>query len=101
MDRCRGASVSSARWAVELIGLIAPSWRLAIARTAVFLSAAALVFGGMYLSDGAPAARRRVMQNEVARFTPSFGHGLVQLLGETGLVLLVALIARRGLKIRL
>lgn len=80
---------------------LAPSWRHATIRTLMLLVAVAAVAGAIYLNNGAPSARRIVRQNEIARFAPTLGHGLLQLMGETGLVVLAAWIARRGLKVRL
>jgi hypothetical protein len=80
---------------------LAPSWRHAAARTVMIVVATALVFGLMYRHLGAPTLRRLVRQNEIARFAPTLGHGLLQLLGETSLVVFAAWVARRGLKVRL
>lgn len=38
-------------------------------------------------------------QNEIARFQPSFDHGLVQFFGEALLLAIVAFIARKWLRI--
>jgi hypothetical protein len=73
----------------------------AAGRTSAFCAAAALVDGAMYFANGAPSLRRRVLQSEIARFSPTLGHGLFQLLGETMLVVLHAWICRRWLKVRL
>ena len=80
---------------------LAPSWRHAAARSLMLIAAAVGVAGAMYAANGEPSAIRRVRQNEIARFSPTLVHGVVQLLGETGLVLLATWIARRGLKVRL
>jgi hypothetical protein len=80
---------------------LAPSWRHAIARSLLLIAAVIGVTGAMYVANGAPSAMRRVRQNEIARFSPTLAHGVGQLLGETGLVVLAAWIARRGLKVRL
>lgn len=80
---------------------LAPTWRHAARRILVLLFVALLVSAAAWLVNGAPSPERRVRQNEIARFSPSLGHGLVQLLGETGLVVVGAWIARRWLRIRL
>ena len=80
---------------------LAPTWRHAIMRMAMLLLAVAVVAGAMYAINGAPSSRRRVRQNEIARFAPTVGHGLGQFIGETGLVVLAAWFARRALNVRL
>lgn len=80
---------------------LAPTWRAAGARTLMIAAALAVVAGGMYLIDGPPMSSRAVRQNEIARFAPSVGRGLTQLLGETALLALATGVARLGLKIRL
>ena len=44
---------------------------------------------------------RLYRQDEVARFHPTGGHGLGQLAGETGLVMLFAWVSRRWMRVRL
>ena len=44
---------------------------------------------------------RLYRQDEVARFRPGVGHGLGQLAGETGLVVLFAWLSRRWMRVRL
>jgi hypothetical protein len=80
---------------------LAPTWRHALARTSLLVGMVAVVSGAMYVATGAPSPKRRVRQDEIARFAPTLGHGLFQLFGETSLVVLAAWIARRGLKVRL
>jgi hypothetical protein len=80
---------------------LAPSWRHAVARTMALTAATALVAAAMVLSNGAPTPQHLVRQNEIARFAPTLAHGLLQLLGETGLVVAAAWSARRVLNVRL
>jgi len=80
---------------------LAPTWRHAAVRTLTLCVAVVVVAGAVYLVIGRPSPMRLVRQNEIARFAPAVGHGLVQFLGETGLVVLAAVIGRRVLKIRL
>ena len=79
---------------------LADAWRVAV-RTLLLLAVATLVAGGMLAINGVPSPSRRVTQNEIARFAPSIPRGLVQLLGETALVVGAAWFARRVLKVRL
>jgi hypothetical protein len=80
---------------------LAPTWRHATARIVMLLVAVVVVACTMYAMNGAPSQGRRVRQNEIARFAPTATHGLGQFLGETGLVVLAAWIAQRGLRVRL
>jgi hypothetical protein len=50
---------------------------------------------------GKPSITRLYNHNEIARFHPSVGHGIVQFLGEAFLLAIVAFIARKWLSIRL
>jgi len=50
---------------------------------------------------GPARLNRLYRQDEVARFRPGIGHGLGQLAGETGLVLLFAWVGRRWMRVRL
>ena len=69
---------------------------------AVIVLAALAVAGAAFLWLGPPAlAREYHVKNEVARFAPTVGHGLLQLGGETFLLVLVAFAGRRWLRIRL
>jgi hypothetical protein len=80
---------------------LAPTWRHAVMRILTLCVAVVVVSGAVYLVIGRPSPMRLVRQNEIARFAPTVLHGLVQFLGETGLVVLAAVIARRVLKISL
>jgi len=54
-----------------------------------------------YSVIGKPSIARLYNHDEIARFHPSVGHGLVQFLGEAFLLAIVAFIARKWLRIRL
>lgn len=70
-------------------------------RTVALLGAAALVAAGAYAMLGPPSPARRFPRDEIARFAPTLGHGLVQLAGEAMLVCLVAYVGHRWLRVRL
>jgi hypothetical protein len=53
----------------------------------------------LILAYGPPSRIREYHQNEIARFAPSVGHGVGQLLGETVLLMLVAYIGRKWLRL--
>lgn len=65
------------------------------------LVAAGLVAGGLRRVVGAPSRLREYHQDEVRRFAPTLGHGLVQLGGEAFLLLAVAVVAHRYLRVHL
>jgi hypothetical protein len=50
---------------------------------------------------GPPTSERLYGRNELARFAPTWGHGLGQLVGETLITILVVYAARRWLRVRL
>ena len=79
-------SVSALRWAsrATLVGL-----------------AAGVVAGLVFLALGPPTRARIHDTNEIARFSPTLGHGLLQFCGETFLLAVVAYLARRWLRVRL
>jgi hypothetical protein len=101
LDRRRGAPPPASPPGGSMKVSLVPSWRHAAAHSLRLIAAVIGVAGAMYVANGAPSATRRVRQNEIARFSPTLVHGVVQLVGETGLVVLAAWIARRGLKVRL
>ena len=71
-------------------------------RAAVIVLAGFAIAGAAFMWLGPPAlAREYQVKNEVARFAPTVGHGLLQLGGETFLLVLVAYSGRRWLRIRL
>jgi len=72
-----------------------------IVRVGILILAAALISIVLYSIIGKPSLSRLYSQNEIARFSPSLGHGLVQLLGEAFLLAIVAFIARKWLRVRL
>lgn len=82
-------------------GIIAPSLVHAGRRVATVLLAAALVTAVAIAVDGWPSPARAILQNERARFAASLRPGVIQFLGEAGLTVLFAWIARRWLRVRL
>lgn len=68
---------------------------------ALIVSMAAAVAGAALLWLGPPTRAREYRQNEIARFAPTPGHGIGQLVGESGLLILVAYAGRRWLRVRL
>ena len=77
---------------------VAARW---IARaTAICLTAGAIALL-LYLWVGPPSPARLYRQDEVARFSPTAGHGIGQLAGETVLLTCIAVVGRRWFRIRL
>jgi hypothetical protein len=72
-----------------------------LVRSGIVILASGLVSLVLYSIIGKPSLTRMYSQNEIARFNPDLGHGIVQLLGETLLLVIVAFIARKWLRIRL
>jgi len=63
--------------------------------------AAVVVALAIYLCLGPPTPARLYWHDELARFSPTWGHGLGQLVGEAMLTALIAYAARRWLRVRL
>ena len=55
----------------------------------------------VYFSLGPPTPARLYRQDELARFSPTWGHGLGQLVGEILLTALIIYAARRWLRVHL
>ena len=72
-----------------------------IGRTVMILLALAAVALLCWLLLGPPRLERLYARDEIARFRPTAGHGIGQLLGEASLLALVAYAARRWFKVRL
>jgi hypothetical protein len=72
-----------------------------IGRVACLCIAAALIAAFPYLWLGRPSRAREYRQDEIARFSPTVVHGVVQLLGETLLLSGVVYVSRRWLRVRL
>jgi len=70
-------------------------------RIGILILATGLISIVLYNIIGKPSLTRLYNQNEIARFYPSLGHGIVQFLGEAFLLAIVAFIARKWLRIRL
>jgi hypothetical protein len=80
---------------------VAPSVTHLLARSTLIAAAVAAVALGVLALLGPPTPARLYSQDEVARFTPSLGHGLGQLLGESLLLCLAAYVGRRWLRVRM
>jgi hypothetical protein len=70
-------------------------------RSGILLLASGFVALVLYIIIGKPSLARVYSQNEIARFNPDLFHGIVQFLGETLLLAMVAFIGRKWLRIRL
>jgi len=82
-------------------GIVASNVTAIAVRIGILFLATGLVSFALYLIVGQPSLSRLHNQNEIARFRPSLDHGIVQFLGETLLLVIVAFIARKWLRIRL
>jgi len=78
-----------------------PRFIVSLMRIGVLALATSVVSILLYSLIGKPSLARLYNHNEIARFNPSLGHGLVQFLGEAFLVAIVAFTARRWLRIKL
>jgi len=72
-----------------------------IARVVCLCVAAAVIAAVPYFLLGPPSPAREYRRNEIARFSPTAGHGIGQLAGEGLLLVGVAYVGRRWLRIRL
>jgi uncharacterized protein DUF4405 len=72
-----------------------------IVRIGIIVLAAGLISIALYSIIGAPSLANMYRQNEIARFSPSPGHGLGQFFGETFLIAVVVFIARKWLRLRI
>jgi len=82
-------------------GLFSVKLLTILARISLILLATGFVSMVLYSIIGKPSRAKLYSQNEIARFYPSLGHGLVQFFGEAFLLIVVAFIARKWLRIRL
>ena len=78
-----------------------PKFMVSLMRIGILILTASLVSLLLYSIIGGPSLARLHNQNEIARFNPTFGHGIVQFLAEALFVAIVAFIARKWLRIRL
>ena len=72
-----------------------------VLRTTLIGVATFMIVVPLRIMMGPARLDRLYRQDEVARFRPGVGHGLGQLAGETGLVLLFAWVGRRWMRVRL
>ena len=70
-------------------------------RISILFLAAAIIALALYGIVGKPSLARLYSENEIARFHPSIGHGIGQFLGEAFLLVVVAFVARKWLRVRL
>jgi hypothetical protein len=82
-------------------GVFSFKFRSMLMHIGILIFAIGLVSLAIYSIIGEPSLKRLYNQNEIARFNPSLGHGIIQLLGEAFLLAIVAFIARKWLRIRL
>ena len=68
---------------------------------AILLLAMSIVALLLFSILGKPSLERLLNQDEIARFSPEFRHGIVQFLGEAALIAVYAFVAWRWLRIRL
>lgn len=80
---------------------IAPGFSTAVSRTATIIIAVGIIAYAIYILLGPPTLNRIYEQDEIARFTPTAGHGIGQFTGEAFLIALVAYVARRWLRVGL
>lgn len=81
--------------------LVAATFGAALGWTVLVLMASAIIAAALLVILGKPTQARLYSGDEVSRFSPTIRHGVVQFLGETGLVVLVAYVGRRWLRVRL
>lgn len=74
--------------------------RWVIRATAVCLTAGVIALL-LYVWLGAPSPARLYRQDEIARFSPTGGHGIGQLAGESLFLAVVAFAGRRWFRIHL
>jgi hypothetical protein len=82
-------------------GLFQLKFMSILVRIGILILATSLIALVLYSIIGKPSITRLYNHDEIARFTPSLGHGLIQLVGEAFLLAIVAFIARKWLRIRL
>ncbi len=80
---------------------LAPSYGSAARWIGLVLLMAFLVAGIAYAILGPPAAARVYVQNELARFAPNIWYGSRQFMGEAFLIVVVAFVGRKWLRVRL
>ena len=81
--------------------VFSPKIMTIVLRTFILIVATGIVASVLYGILGQPSFKRSFSQDEVGRFKPSLGHGIVQILGETFLIALYAFVARKWLRIKL
>ena len=81
--------------------LVATNFISTIKRIGILILVVGLVSLILYNVIGEPSVARLHNQNEIARFRPTLDHGLIQLVGETFLIAIVAFVARKWLRVRL
>ena len=72
-----------------------------LSRMGIIIFAAALIAFAVYGMLGKPSVTRLQNRNEIARFSPTLDHGMIQFFGEAFLIAIVAFIARKWLRVKL
>jgi hypothetical protein len=85
----------------ERVGAVRTVMRTLSSITWIILAAAAVAGAALFWLGPPTMAREYHARSEIARFTPTAGHGLLQLGGESFLLALVAYAGRRWLRVRL
>ena len=80
---------------------LAPSWLAAAVRSLLFLGGVMLIAAVLYAANGPPTLSRKSRFDEFARFAPSLGKGVADLVTETLVLIGVTWGFRDGLKVRL
>ena len=70
-------------------------------RVAILFLAMSVVALLLFSIIGKPSLERLLNQDEIARFAPTFRHGIIQFFGEAALIAVYAFVAWRWLRIRL
>jgi hypothetical protein len=81
--------------------IFSPKVMTTLLRIIILLFATGIVAFILYGILGKPSLARLYNQNEMERFRPTFGHGIIQFLGEASLIALYVFVARKWLRMRL
>ena len=81
--------------------VFSPKFMTVLLRISILILATGVVALLLYSIVGKPSLQRLYNHNEIARFTPTPGHGMGQFFGEAFLIALYVFVARKWLRIRL
>ncbi|HVX50336.1 MAG TPA: DUF4405 domain-containing protein [Chitinophagaceae bacterium] len=76
-------------------------YRSVLRSLAILLALSGIISAIAFMLIGPPVNTYRYHFDDISRFMPTFGHGFLQLFGETFFVLTTAFVAIRWLKVRL